>query len=34
MTPSAMPTDSAGYNRECDLAATAFTAIFVAAGTG
>ena len=34
MTPSAMPTDSAGYDRECDLAATAFTAIFVAAGTG
>jgi hypothetical protein len=34
MTPSAMPGDSAGYDRECDLAATAFTAIFVAAGTG
>ena len=34
MTPSTMPSDSAGYTRECDLAATAFTAIFVAAGTG
>jgi len=34
MTPSTMPSDSAGFGRECDLAAAAFTAIFVAAGTG
>jgi hypothetical protein len=34
MTPSMLPTDSAGFDRECDLAADAFTAIFVAAGTG
>lgn len=34
MTPSTLPTDSAGYNHECDLAAQAFTAVFVAAGTG
>jgi hypothetical protein len=34
MTPSAMPTDQRGFDRECDLAASAFTAVFVAAGTG
>jgi hypothetical protein len=34
MTPSAMPTDDRGFAHECDLAAAAFTAIFVAAGTG
>jgi len=34
MTPSTLPTDSASYNHECDLAAQAFTAVFVAAGTG
>jgi hypothetical protein len=34
MTPSAMPTDGAAFARECDLAAAAFTAVFVAAGTG
>ena len=34
MTPSMMPTDSAGFDHECDLAAQAFTAVFVAAGTG
>ncbi|MEU4396542.1 hypothetical protein [Kribbella sp. NPDC023855] len=34
MTPSQMPTESAAFNQECDLAAAAFTAVFVAAGTG
>lgn len=34
MTPSMLPTDSAGLDRECDLAAGAFTGVFVAAGTG
>ena len=34
MTPSMLPTDSAGFDHECDLAANAFSAIFVAAGTG
>ncbi|GAA1607174.1 MULTISPECIES: hypothetical protein [Kribbella] len=34
MTPSMMPTDSAAFDHECDLVAQAFTAIFVAAGTG
>jgi hypothetical protein len=34
MTPSTLPTDSASYNHECDLAAQVFTAVFVAAGTG
>jgi hypothetical protein len=34
MTPSMMATDDRGFARECDLAAAAFTAIFVAAGTG
>jgi hypothetical protein len=34
MTPSAMPTDERGLDRECDLAAATFTAVFVAAGTG
>jgi hypothetical protein len=34
MTPSSLPTDSAGFGRECDRAAEAFTAVFVAAGTG
>ncbi|TDO48924.1 hypothetical protein EV651_12248 [Kribbella sp. VKM Ac-2571] len=34
MTPSTMPTDSAAFDHECDLAAHAFTAVFVAAGTG
>jgi len=34
MTPSAMPTDDRGFAHECDLVAQAFTAIFVAAGTG
>jgi hypothetical protein len=34
MTPSMMPTDTAAFAHECDLAAQAFTAVFVAAGTG
>jgi hypothetical protein len=34
MTPSMMPTDQRGFDQECDLAASAFTAVFVAAGTG
>jgi hypothetical protein len=34
MTPSQMPTEDAAFAHECDLAATAFTAVFVAAGTG
>jgi hypothetical protein len=34
MTPSTMPTDAAGFAHECELAATAFAAVFVAAGTG
>ena len=34
MTPSLMPTDTASFDHECDLAAQAFTAVFVAAGTG
>jgi hypothetical protein len=34
MTPSAMPADRQGFDRECDEAARAFTAVFVAAGTG
>jgi len=34
MTPSTMPTDPASFDHECDLAAQAFTAVFVAAGTG
>jgi hypothetical protein len=29
-----MPTDDRGFSHECDLAAAAFTAMFVAAGTG
>jgi hypothetical protein len=34
MTPSAMPTDQRGFDQECALAASAFAAVFVAAGTG
>ncbi|GAA3121583.1 hypothetical protein JOF29_006651 [Kribbella aluminosa] len=34
MTPSMMPTDITAFGHECDLAAQAFTAVFVAAGTG
>ncbi|GAA3584992.1 hypothetical protein [Kribbella ginsengisoli] len=34
MTPSQMPSESAAFAHECDLAAAAFTAVFVAAGTG
>jgi hypothetical protein len=34
MTPSEMPTDDSAFAHECDLAAAAFTAVFVAAGTG
>ena len=34
MTPSQLPTASAAYAHECDLAAAAFTDVFVAAGTG
>jgi hypothetical protein len=34
MTPSMMPADANGFDRECALAAEAFTAVFVAAGTG
>ncbi|HEY4569264.1 MAG TPA: hypothetical protein VIH10_07355 [Kribbella sp.] len=34
MTPSMMPDDANGFDRECTLAAEAFTAVFVAAGTG
>ncbi len=34
MTPSQMPTDPAGFAHECDVAATVFDAVFVAAGTG
>jgi hypothetical protein len=34
MTPSAMPTDPTAFAHECDVAATVFSAVFVAAGTG
>lgn len=34
MRPSAMPTDQRSFDEECNLAASAFTAVFVAAGTG
>jgi hypothetical protein len=34
MTPSTLPTDPAALAHECDLAATVFSAVFVAAGTG
>jgi hypothetical protein len=34
MTPSQMPTDRVAFAHECDLAAAAFSAVFVAAGTG
>ena len=34
MTPSVLTTDPAGLGRECDLVAEAFSAVFVAAGTG
>jgi hypothetical protein len=34
MTPSQMPTDGAAFAHECDLAASVFTGVFVAAGTG
>ncbi len=34
MTPSTMPTDPAALAHECDLAASVFSAVFVAAGTG
>ncbi|MBB5978374.1 hypothetical protein [Kribbella solani] len=34
MTPSMLPTDPSSYGHECDLAAQAFTTVFVAAGTG
>ncbi len=34
MTPSQMPTSAAEFAHECDLAATVFAAVFVAAGTG
>jgi hypothetical protein len=34
MTPSSMPTDPVASALECDLAASVFTAVFVAAGTG
>jgi hypothetical protein len=34
MTPSMMPTDQRAFDQECALAASAFTAVFVAAGTG
>jgi hypothetical protein len=34
MTPSTMPTDQRGFDQECNLAASVFTAVFVAAGTG
>ncbi|TDU83931.1 hypothetical protein EV138_6395 [Kribbella voronezhensis] len=34
MTPSQLPADSAAFGHECDLAAAAFSAVFVAAGTG
>jgi hypothetical protein len=34
MTPSQLPTAPAAYAHECDLAAAAFTDVFVAAGTG
>jgi hypothetical protein len=34
MTPSEMPTNKAGFGRECDTAAEVFTGVFVAAGTG
>jgi hypothetical protein len=34
MTPSQMPTEHTAFDHECDLAAAAFTAVFVAAGTG
>jgi hypothetical protein len=29
-----MPTDQRSFDEECNLAASAFTAVFVAAGTG
>ena len=34
MTPSQMPASAADFAHECDLAATVFAAVFVAAGTG
>jgi hypothetical protein len=34
MTPSAMPTATAAFARECDVAAQVFDEVFVAAGTG
>jgi hypothetical protein len=34
MTPSQMPTRAADFAHECDVAASVFTAVFVAAGTG
>jgi hypothetical protein len=34
MTPSTMPADTTTAGRECDLVASVFTAVFVAAGTG
>jgi hypothetical protein len=34
MTPSSMPVDPAASAHECDLVASVFTAVFVAAGTG
>jgi hypothetical protein len=34
MTPSSMPADPNASARECDLVASVFTAVFVAAGTG
>jgi len=34
MTPSQLPTSPTAYAHECDLAAAAFTDVFVAAGTG
>jgi hypothetical protein len=34
MTPSQMPTDKNAFAHECDLVASVFTGVFVAAGTG
>lgn len=34
MTPSQLPSDPRAYAHECDLAASVFTDVFVAAGTG
>jgi hypothetical protein len=34
MTPSTLPTDPVALAHECDVAATVFSAVFVAAGTG